>query len=252
MMALGTHRFVLFIASMGVLIGLTYPLLSGSPTVEASETTTKAMVSILAFNSSQQVLYDYADSMDFTGIEALADANPSNSIPQQDLLGKLPGPLPGWGYLIWGDSYTSNSTDANALGMYSRGTMPALEEIAYITISHRVGGFEYSLDPMAIQGILGVDDGYPKDVTVQGYLGIEWRSTGENLGEIANFEGNLESFSGLWVRLGGTTPIPEAGLLVLTVPLLLLGARWRKRTSPLAFKVIHPHTPSLPLIPDTT
>jgi hypothetical protein len=184
------------------------------------------MVSIITFNSSRDVLYDYAALMDLAALEALADANPGSPIPEQDLLGALPAPLPGWTYLIFGSVSESNSTDSSALGMYSKGMMLAFSEICYIALSSKVGGFDTDFDPTSIEGIIGVDQGYPKNVNVQGYPGLEWRSSGANLGQISQFQGNLESIGALWVGLGGTVPIPEAGLLLSLIPLLVLIGRY--------------------------
>ncbi len=230
-MIIRNGSFVMILVSIGLLSILPYLFLSGSPSGEAARSNPKAVISIMAYNSSGDVLYDYAGRMDFAGIEALADANSSRPIPEEDLLEALPGPLPGWLYLIWGSTSMSNSTYSSALGMFSKGTMPALEEIAYVAIGSKVGGYDLGFDPKTVEVVLGVDDGYPKEVTIQGYPGIEWRSTGENLGETTQWEGNLESFGALMVGIGGTIHIPETGLLIILVSVLFLGTQSRKRTS---------------------
>ena len=223
-----SRELALGLISMGILVGFPYLLLSGSPTGKAAEAPPKVLVSILGYNSSQQVLYDYAARMDLAGIEALADANPTNPIPQGPLTAELPAPMSGW-LSMMGSQYVANSTDATAIGMYIKGNLMSIEEMVTIGISHRVGGFVQDWDPSTVQGIFSFDQGYPKDVTVQGYPGLEWRATGENLGEITNFEGNLESFGGLFVSLGGGMPIPEPGFLAVALSILLLGAWSRAR-----------------------
>jgi hypothetical protein len=223
---LKTRRLAVLAALVVVFVGLSYLLLSGPPASEAATTTAKGMVSVLAFNSSQQILYDYAGRMDLSAVEAVMDGHPASLIPEQEIMPHLPGPLPVWGYVLFGDSYISNSTDSTALGMYGRGSMFAFQEIAYVTISHRIGGFEFSWNPRSIEGVLSLDDGYPKDVKVQGYTAVEWRSTGENLGDTGDFEGHLDSIGGLWVQVGGPAVIPEAGFLVVMPFLLALGGQF--------------------------
>ncbi|MBU7004914.1 MAG: hypothetical protein HXS50_05065 [Theionarchaea archaeon] len=215
-------NLALVLVSLVLSMALPYLLISGSPEGEAVGSYPKAMVSVIAFNSSSDVLYDFAALMNLAALETLADANPGSPIPEQDLLGALPGPLPGWNYLIWGSTSQSNATYSTALGMYSRGMMLAIEEIAYIAIASQVGGFSTEFDPTSIEGIIGVDQGYPKNVDVQGYPGVEWRSSGANLGEITQFQGNLESIGALWVGLGSTIPVPEFGFLLVSVPTLLV------------------------------
>ena len=195
------------------------------------------MVSVIAFNSSSDVLYDYVALMDLAAIEALVDAIPGNPIPEQDLLGALPGSLPGWTYLSWGSISQSNETYSTALGLYSKGTMLAIEEMVYLAIASQVvpyrsfglpmwaapwmvGGFDSDFDPTTIE-IIGTDEGYPKKVNIQGYSGVEWRSSGDNLGQITQFQGDLESFGALWVDLGDTVQVPEVGPFFLAMSLFV-------------------------------
>ncbi len=220
--SLRIRNVVLISILVAVVVSLPYLLLSRSRTGEAAETTVKASVSVLAFNSSQQILYDYVNQMDLDAISALADSHPSEPIPYEELVPPLPDPLPGWSWFPMGEQYTSNDTDASAMGMYMKGTLMAVEEISYSVISHRVGGYSYTWDPQAIEGIIGVDDGYPKDVTVQGHSGLEWRSSGENLGEVTDFQGDLDSFGALWIGLDTESPVPECGLLLLAASAMLI------------------------------
>jgi len=224
------ERLAMVIISIGLIVCFPYLFWSGYTEGEAAVTSAKAMVSIIAFNSSQQVLFDYAGTMDLAGIEALADANPTNPIPGPDLTGKLPAPLDGWSWLIFGDQYVGNSTDSTAIGMYTKGSMFSMEALAYVTIFHSVDGFDFEWDPGAIEGIIGFDDGYPKEITVQGYPGIEWRSSGENLGEVTEFQGYLETLGALWVGLGTSTPIPETALVSLGTLALLGGLSMRRKS----------------------
>jgi hypothetical protein len=222
------NNLALALLSLVLLLVFPYLLLSGSPEGEAAGSSSEVMVNIITFNSSSDVLYDYAALMDLPALEALVDANPGSPIPEQDLLGAIPGPLPGWTYLIWGSTSESNATYSSALGMYSKGTMLAFSEIAYIAIASQVGGFDIEFDPTVVEGIIGIDQGYPKNVNVQGYPGLEWRSSGANLGQITQFQGNLESIGALWVGMDGTVPISEVGLLFSAVPLLIFVRRYVK------------------------
>jgi len=221
------NNLALVIISLVILSVSPYLLLSTSPGGEAAGSNPKVMVSIINFNSSRDVLYDFVALMDLAALEALADANPGSPIPEQDLLGALPGPLPGWTYLIWGSTSQSNETYSSALGMYNKGGMMEIEGITYIAIGSQVGGFDTDFDPLTIEGIVGMDDGYPKNVNVQGYPGVEWRSSGDNLGQTTDFQGNLQAFGALWIGPGGTFPIPEAGILLSAIPLLIIIARFR-------------------------
>jgi hypothetical protein len=220
-------NLAMVLVSLVLLLIFPYLLLSGSSEGEAAGPSPKVMVNVIAFNSSRDILYDYMALMDLTALEALADANPGAPISEQDLLGALPEPLTGWNYLIIGDVSQSNATYSSALRMFSKGMMMEIEEIAYVVIASQVGGFDTEFDPVTIEGILGIDPGYPKNVDIQDYPGVEWRSSGANLAPTTEFQGKLDSIGALWVGLGTTVSIPEAGLLVLALPLPIIFGRYR-------------------------
>ncbi len=181
----------------------------------------RAMVTIMVLNSSNTVLYDYADMMDMGAIDSLAQAHPNEPIPQEDLLGELPGPPEGWAWLIPGGQYISNGTSTSASGMYFKGIPPSFTELAQVLIHHEVGGISYEDgDYEEIPENITFDDGYPLEVTVQGYPGMELRASGGNLeGIIGDF--NAESLGLLWVGIGDEIPIPEIGGLIGVLAVLV-------------------------------
>ena len=103
-----------------------------------------ALISLIAINSADnQVLLDYARSMDIAGIDSLAEAHQTEPIPEQDLLAKLPEPLAGWTWAIPGGVYFTNGTYTTASGSYFKGTIFSYTEMAQVSILHQVGGFSF-------------------------------------------------------------------------------------------------------------
>lgn len=220
-------RRIVFVGVLVVLVaGFPYLMISGPSTGEAAGTTAKAVVMAMVLNTSHQVIHDYVGQMNLAAIVALADAHPSDAIPQGDLLPQLPGPVTGWNWMLPGGQYSSNGTYATASGIYILGEMTAMQAMAQVAIHHNVGGFQYSSEPDTPDYVFEFDEGYPKETTIQGYTAVEWRASGDKLGEVTGVPGEVESMSGLWIGLGMGAPIPE-GWLILAAPLVLLG--WRAR-----------------------
>jgi len=210
---------------------LTYGEIAG---LAGSTHTYAASVNIMAFNStSNQVLYDYAGSMDLAALDSLAKAHQADPIPRQDLLGQLPQPLPGWLWAIPGGQYNTNGTFTSATGMYMKGDILFATEAVIVSISHVVGGFTYtSGEEVEPPENVTFDQGYPKEVTVQGYPALEWRATGDNVaGFSSGMPGELKAIGGLWIGLSAGTPISEIPnlpyFLAAFLPFVVLGARTR-------------------------
>jgi len=133
--------------------------------------------------SSTSILYDYADLMNMGTIQNLADQNPAEAVPFQELIAQLPDPLQGWtadtpqGMIL----NTGTFSYSFATNEYSRTAGDEeVEVIIYDTVGEQTGpwfalwygsGFYYENQ-----------DGYLRSITYKGYYGVEHRDNTDNSG----------------------------------------------------------------------
>ena len=215
---LRARNLLVSITTVVFLVSMPYILYSG-PESEAATMEADAVINAMIINASQQEMLDFIGTMDLAAIAALAEAHPNDAIPQGELLPHLPQPLAGWAWMIPGGQYSSNGTYTYGAGMYVKGTIPAITDLLSLGIHHNVGGIEYNTEAEPPEGVIEFDEGYPRETSIQGFIAYEWRATGDKVGEMAGVPGSVESIGGIWVGLG--LEMPETGLLVLAIPLVL-------------------------------